>query len=187
MQEKTLVLVKPDGVYRALVGKIISRFEDAGLKIVAIKMLKPSKELVGQHYADDKEWLESVGKKTKGSYEEKGINVDETPLQIGQRIRKQLIDYLTSGPVIAMAIEGPDAISVVRKITGGTEPRKADPFTIRGMYSTDSYALADSLKRPVKNLIHASEDAKTAERELNLWFRKDEISEYKRADEEAIY
>jgi nucleoside-diphosphate kinase len=179
--------VKPDGVERALIGRIISRFEDAGLKVVAIKMLKPSRELVGRHYVDDKAWLESVGNKTKSSYEAKGIVVKETALEIGQRVRGFLMDYLAGNPVVAMVIEGNEAISVVAKIVGSTAPAKADPSTIRGTYSSDSYALADGNKRSVKNLIHASDSPESAAREIGIWFKSDEIISYKRADEAAIY
>ncbi len=184
--EKTLVIIKPDGVQRALIGKIISTFEDAGLKVVAMKMVWATKELAAKHYANDEDWLLSVGKKTRSSAEAKGIRMDETDLQIGQRIRSWLMDYITSTPIIALAIEGPEAITAVRKLVGSTAPAKADPSTIRGKYSTESYEYADAKKRPVKNLVHASEDAKNAEREISIWFTKKEIFDYKRADEDAV-
>ncbi len=185
--ERTLVLIKPDGVYRALIGEIIKRFEQAGLKIVAIKMIKPSKELVGKHYYADKEWLESVGQKTKASYEKEGKIVKETPLEIGMRVRNTLLNYLTGKPVVAMVVEGNEAIFIVRKILGSTEPKSADPGSIRGSLSSDSYAFADSQGRSARNLVHASGDKKDAEREIPIWFSKDEIIEYKRADEDAMF
>lgn len=187
MIERTLVLVKPDGVQRALIGKIIARLEDAGLKIVAIKMVKPDKELAGLHYINDKKWLTDTGTRTLNSYKEKGVILKQTPVEIATRIRNFLIEFLSSGPVVAMVLEGNDAISVTRKIVGSTEPRKADPSSIRGMYSTDSYELSDKKKRPIKNLVHASEDKKTADREISVWFRPKELVEYKRADEESLY
>ena len=138
MIERTLVLVKPDGVARGLSGRIIARFEDAGLKLAAIKMLRPSKELAGRHYIDDPKWLEDTGAKAIAAYKEKGIEPKETPQQAAMRIRGYLMDFISSGPVVAMVLEGNDAISVARKITGATEPKRADPSTIRGYFSTRS-------------------------------------------------
>ncbi len=185
--ERTLVLIKPDGVYRALIGEIIKRFEQAGLKIVAMKMVKPTREIVEKHYYADKEWLESVGQKAKASYEKEGKVVKETPLEIGMRVRNTLLNYLTGKPVVAMVVEGNEAIFVVRKILGSTEPKSADPGSIRGSLSSDSYAFADSQGRSTRNLVHASGDKKDAEREISIWFSRDEIIEYKRADEEAMF
>ena len=187
MMERTLVLVKPDGVLRGLTGKIISKLEDAGLKVVALKIVQPNKEFAGTHYIEDKDWMESVGNKTLATFKEKGIPATETALQIGQRVRSYLIDYITSGPVVAVVLEGNEAIFITRKILGATEPRKADPSSIRGAYSSDSYELGDKLQRAVKNLAHASEDQKTAEREINVWFTPQELMNYKRADETAMY
>ena len=181
------MLVKPDGVFRALIGKAISVMEDAGLKVVAMKMLVPDKAMVGLHYADDPDWLESVGRKSLASYKEKGIEKKETAMEIGKNIRNMLIKSLTSGPVVAMVLEGNSAIFVARKLIGSTEPRKADPSSIRGRYGSDSYVTSDSKSRPVLTIVHASEDEKTAEREIPIWFKKSEILSYKRLDEAAIY
>ena len=187
MIERTLVLVKPDGVIRALTGRIIARFEDAGLKPVAIKMVKPSRELAGRHYIDDPKWLEETGAKAIAAYKEKGVEVKDTPVQAAMRIRGYLMDFISSGPVVAMALEGNDAIAVTRKITGATEPKRADPSTIRGYFSTDSYGMADSKNRPLKNLVHASEDKATADREISIWFTAEELVDYKSAAEAALY
>ncbi|MDE1811002.1 MAG: nucleoside-diphosphate kinase [Candidatus Micrarchaeota archaeon] len=187
MIDRTLVIVKPDGVYRSLTGKIISSLEDTGLKMIASKMVRPSAELSGRHYAEDEKWLNDVGNKAIASYKEKGVNVTETPREIGMRIRQFLIDYFTSGPVVAMVFEGNEAVFVTRKVLGPTEPRKADPSTIRGRYSSDSYDLADRNKRAVKNLVHMSEDREIAEKEIALWFSKEEIVSFSRSDEEIMY
>jgi nucleoside-diphosphate kinase len=187
MMEQTLLLVKPDGVQRALIGKIISRIEDSGLKIVAMKMVMPDEKTAKMHYIEDREWMENIGLKTLSTFKEKGIESKETALQIGQRVHSYLTDYLTSGPVVAVVIEGNEAISIIRKIVGATEPRKADPSSIRGQYSIDSYDVADAKQRAVKNLIHASEDRKTAEREIAVWFKPGEIIKYKRLDQDAVY
>lgn len=185
--ERTLVLMKPDGVERALIGKVIGKFEDAGLKVVALKLLKAKKETVEKHYTEDEEWLLSVGKKTKQSYMDKGQKVDETEREIGLKVRSFLVKELTRGPILAMVLEGNSAAEIARKIGGGTEPRKADPSSIRGMYSVDSYALADAKKRSVRNIVHIAENAEIAEKEIKVWFTDSEICDYKRTDEEAMY
>ena len=178
MIERTLVLIKPDGVYRQLTGRVLTMFEESGLKIVGMKLLKPKKEVVEKHYAADEKWMISVGTKTKQSYQEKGVKVDKTELEIGQEVRNELLSYLTGKPTIALVLEGNDAIYAVRKIIGGTEPRKADPSSIRGKFGTDSYEKADSEHRAVKNIVHASEDKENAEREIYIWFEKDELLDY---------
>jgi nucleoside-diphosphate kinase len=182
MIERTLLLVKPDGVQRALMGRIITRFEDAGLKVVAIKMLCPDKELAGTHYIADQKWFEETGGRTLQVYKDRGVVVKETAVQIATRIRNYLIESLTDMPVVAIVLEGNDAISVTRKMVGSTEPKRADPSTIRGTFSTDSYEKADERKGPIRNVVHASEDKKTAEREIKVWFKPKEILNYKRAD-----
>lgn len=185
MIERTLLLVKPDGIRRALIGTIISNVENIGLKVVAIKMVWPSKEIAGKHYIEDENWLLNVGNKQIATYKEKGIAVKSSARDLGVKVRMQLIESFSSGPVVPMVIEGNEAIFIVRKLLGATEPRKADPSTIRGRYSMDSYDMADKMQRPILNLAHASEDKKTAEREIALWFKKSEISEYERVDEPA--
>ncbi len=185
--DRALVLIKPDGIERALIGKIIAKFEDTGLKVTAIKMVKAKKETIEKHYTNDEEWLLSVGKKAKQSAIEKGEKVIETEREIGMRVRSLLVKELTRTPIVAFVLEGNAAADVARKVGGGTEPRKADPSTIRGMYSSDSYALADIKKRSVRNIVHISENAKIAESEIKVWFSDSEVCSYKRADEDAMY
>ncbi len=187
MIERTLVLVKPDGVQRALIGKVISRLEGVGLKAIAMKMVKPDRELVGNHYIADQKWFEDTGNRTLQSYKERGIESKETAVEVATRIRNYLIESLADKPIVAIVFEGNEAISVTRKIVGSTEPRKADPSTIRGSLSADSYEMADKRKEPVRNIVHASEDRKTADREIGVWFSDSEIMEYKRADEGLLY
>lgn len=187
--EKTLILIKPDGVKRALVGEIIKRLERAGLKLVAIKMIKPSKNLVEKHYPDNRrEFIEGMGKKTLANYHELDIDAKtqlgtDNPYQIGLIIRKWLIEMIVDKPVVAMVFEGPLAISLARKITGNTLPFLAQPGTIRGDFSFDSSALANLQQRAIKNLVHASGSKEEAEYEIPLWFSQEEILTYKRADE----
>ena len=187
MIERTLVLIKPEAVYRGIAGRIIQVFEDAGLKVVAIKAVKPAKEIVEKHYILDKEWYEGVWEKTNKSYDKQGLELKETPLELGTKIRGWLIEGIKEKPVIAMVLEGNDAISAVRKFAGATAPIMADPSTIRGMFSTDSYGIADIERRVVRSVIHASDGVKTAEREIAVWFENDEIIEYKRAEENIVY
>lgn len=182
--EKTLVVLKPDAIERGIVGEIISRFERVGLKIVATKMLKASRDLADKHYPKERtEFIMGMGQKTLDNYKELGKDAkvefgEDDPHKIGLTVQSWLVDFLTAGPVIAMVIEGPHAIEMVRKICGFTLPSAAAPGTIRGDYSFDSSALANEGKRPIKNLIHASGEKDEAEYEIALWFKEDEIHEY---------
>jgi len=189
--EQSVVLIKPDGVKRGLIGEIILRLERAGLKIIALKMVWVDKDLVGKHYADKKDYLISVGKKTIETYKKYGKDPKEelgtkSPLEIGKIVRKWNMEFLTSGPVVAILWEGPSAIEIIRKIVGATFPLNAPPGTIRGDYSFDSALFADTQKRSTKNLIHASGDSKEAKFERQLWFHEDEIYSYKRSEEEVM-
>ncbi len=177
MIEKTLVLIKPDAVKRGLIGIILSRFERVGLKLEEMKITKPTKEIVEKHYLDDKNWIRSIGEKTVKTYQKYNLNLTKDLgtsdiLEIGEIIRKCLIKYVTSGPVVAIVISGNHAIEVVRKMTGNTIPLFADLGTIRGDFSIDSPDLADKEKRSIQNLVHASGTLEEAQREITLWFRK---------------
>lgn len=189
--EQSVVLIKPDGIKRGLVGEITRRLERAGLKIVAMKMVWVDKDVVSKHYANKKDYLMSVGKKTLETYKKYGKDPKEelgtkSPLEIGKLVRKWSIEFLTSGPVVAILWEGPGAIEVVRKIVGPTFPASAPPGTIRGDYSFDSAPFSNVGKRAVRNLIHASGDEKEAKFERQLWFHEDEIYAYKRSEEEVM-
>jgi nucleoside-diphosphate kinase len=154
MIEKTLVLVKPDGVKRGLIGEIIQRFEKAGLKIIGLKLEWLDKEFAEKHYTED------ITKRR------------------GEKVRNMLLDYIVEGPVVAMVLEGIHAIEIVRKIVGDTQPKAAIPGTIRGDFCHVSYDYADKENIAVKNLIHASGDAKDAKHEINLWFKEKELHDY---------
>jgi nucleoside-diphosphate kinase len=170
--ERTLVLIKPDGVQRALMGEIISRFERPGFKIIGMKMVWPDENLAGVHYADDEAWLKSVGEKTLASYAKKGMPMKDDALTIGRRVREQLMNFISMSPVVALCLEGHGVIDKVRKIVGDTNPAAAVPGTIRGDFSLDSYGLADQCGRTMQNLIHASDSPATAEKEITLWFKE---------------
>ena len=162
MIQQTLVLVKPDGVARGLTGDIIQRFEQRGLKVVALKLTKVDIDHAKQHYTED---------------------ISE---RHGEKIRNMLLDFLTEGPVVAMIVEGVHAIENVRKLVGSTESKAALPGTIRGDFSHVSYDYADEKGMAIKNVIHASADESDAKNETALWFSIDEIHDYKRAGDEHL-
>lgn len=181
--EQTVILIKPDGVKRGLIGEIITRFERVGLKIVGMKMVWVDKALISKHYSDSEDYLRSLGRKSLESYEKYGQDPNELlgtkdELEVGKMVRRWLVDYITSGPVVAMLLEGPHAVEQIRMMTGPTIPANAVPGTIRGDYSIDSADVANAQKRGVSNLVHASGSPEEAEFEKELWFRKDEIQSY---------
>lgn len=185
--EKTLVLIKPDGVQRGLIGEIVKRYERTGLKLIGLKMLVATPEMVEKHYLVDPGWKESVGKKTIESYAKKGKTPPSTdPTVIGDMVLGNLKKYMTSGPVVAMMWQGIHAVGVVRKITGGTEPLTSDVGTIRGDLTIDSYEVADLDGRSVRNLIHASSSTSDAEKEIAIWFGGDVLS-YRLINEAILY
>ena len=186
--ERTLVVIKPDGVQRNLIGEIIHRYERAGFKLVAIKMMVPTADFITKHYTLDPEWMRKTGLKTIKGYTDKGLTPPFTdPIKVTEIVLKSLARYLTSGPVIAMIWEGAHAVELIRKLTGGTEPRTSDVGTIRGDFVIDSYVMADQDVRAVRNLVHASGTVKEAEDEINHWFKKEEIIKYKTVTEQVIY
>ena len=173
--EETLVLIKPDGVQRKIVGRIISRFEDAGLQIVQLQLLTAPKELLTKHYPSDDAWLGIVGQKTLDAYKDYGLDANKEfgtsdSVVIGKEIKQWLVGFMSSGPIIAMVLRGNRAVSIVRKMVGNTIPSLANPGTIRGDFSLDSPDLANPEKRPVLNLIHASGNVEEAKYEIALWF-----------------
>ncbi len=186
--ERTLVIVKPDGLQRSLVGEIIKRLEQVGLKLIAVKMLVPTKEHVEQHYTLDPEWRRVTGEKRIAKARERGEKPpSEDPYEITAVILEKLKGYMTSGPVIAMVWEGAHVIEMVRKITGSTEPRSSDVGTIRGDFVLDSYNMADDDGRAIRNLIHASGSAEEAKKEIPHWFRPEELVSYRLVQEAILY
>jgi len=188
-QDKTLVIIKPDGVQRSLIGEIIKRYERCGLKLIALKMVIPSSEQAKNHYMVGGEaWLEAVGRKAMAAYEKKGAKSPfDNPRACGQAVLERNAKYLSAGPVIAMVWQGNQAVELVRKITGGTEPLASDVGTIRGDLTLDSYALADTGERSVRNLIHASGTKEEADKEIAIWFKSEELLNYRLIAEEILY
>lgn len=186
--ERTLVIIKPDGIQRSLMGEIIGRLEKVGLKLVAMKMILPDEDQVEAHYTLDPNWRRVTGEKTIEGYRSKGLQppIDD-PLKVTEIILKNLKKYITSGPVVAMVWEGAHSVKIVRKLVGGTEPLSSDVGTIRGDYVLDSYMMSDSDNRSIRNLIHASGSVKEAELEINHWFTKGEIIDYRLVQEQILY
>src|ERR1035437_2562822 len=186
--ERTLVIIKPDGVQRSLIGEIIGRFERVGLKMVASKMCVPTAEHIEKHYTLDPEWRRITGEKRVKAAKEKGEKLPtEDPYEITAKILKVLIKYITSGPVLPMVWQGAHSTELVRKLVGGTEPRSSDVGTIRGDFVLDSYVMADTDGRAIRNLVHASGTAKESEVEIKHWFRPDELIDYKLVQEHILY
>lgn len=186
--ERTLVVIKPDGVQRTLIGEIIRRYEQVGLKLAGLKMFVPTAEQVERHYLLHPGWKKAVGEKAIESYIGKGVKPPSTdPLKVGDRVIARLKKYLTSGPVIAMVWQGAHAVGIVRKITGGTEPLSSDVGTIRGDFVLDSYQMADTDDRAIRNLIHASGSVEEAEKEIPHWFEKKELVNYRLVQEQILY
>ncbi|RLJ03421.1 MAG: nucleoside-diphosphate kinase [Candidatus Aenigmatarchaeota archaeon] len=182
MLERTFVAVKHDGVQRGLIGEIIKRFEQRGLKLVGIKMVHPTEEQALNHYRLTDEWMKKLAEKTREAFRKKGIELKESDREIAERVRRWLVDYLREGPIVAMVWEGYHAIEIGRKIVGDTNPFSAPPGTIRGDFTVDSYEIADARGRPVRNIVHASGSKEEAENEINLWFSIDELFDWERHD-----
>ncbi len=186
--ERTLVIIKPDAIQRALMGEIVLRYERLGLKLVGLKMLVPGEEQIEEHYTLDPNWRRVTGEKTIKNYKDRGLTPpSEDPLEITAKILKNLKKYMTAGPVVAMVWEGAHAVELVRKVTGGTEPRGAQVGTIRGDFVVDSYVMSDTDDRAVRNLIHASGSVPEAEMEIPHWFEKGELVDYKVSREDVMY
>ena len=162
MIEQTLVLLKPDAVKRSIMGRIISRFEDAGFKIISAKMVKIDEGFGRRHYFDIAE-------------------------RRGEKVLNVLLKFMTQGPVMALCLEGVNAVENVRKMVGGTEPKTALPGTIRGDFAHISFAYADSKDKAIENLIHASGNVQEAKIEIGLWFKPEELYFYKTAQEEHVF
>ena len=181
--------MKPDAVKRGIVGEILHRFERAGLKMVAVKLVQADGELAKKHYPDSEEWKLIVGQRTIDECNQYGIDLMQNmgtmdPLKVGEIVKEWNEDFLKSGPVLAIVFEGVNAVERVRSLVGHTIPSKAMAGTIRGDFSLDSALAANRRGRTIYNLIHASGSAEEAENEIKLWFKDDEIVAYRRVHED---
>lgn len=186
--ERTLVVIKPDGVQRTLIGEIIGRFEKLGLKLVGMKMMVPTAEHIEKHYTLDPEWRRITGEKTIESYKKKGEKFwTDDPLEVTKVVLENNKKYMASGPVVAMVWQGAHVTELVRKLVGSTEPRTSDVGTIRGDFVLDSYFMSDKDGRACRNLVHASGTAKESEAEIKHWFKDNELVDYKLVQESILY
>lgn len=191
-EERTLALVKPDGVKRGLTGEVIKRIERRGLKIVALKMVQVDRAHLERHFPTNPEWVARLGEKGLKTFVEYNLDPNEymgssDAMEIGKKVKESLFDYMTSGPIVAIVIQGIHAIDMVRKLAGHTLPVFAEMGTVRGDYSVDSPSIANTEGRAIHNIMHASETKEEAENEIDLWFAKDEIHPYKRAEEDIMF
>lgn len=190
-EELTYVMVKPDGVKRALLGEVIKRIERCGLKIVALEMETPTLEQIDNHYPKTEAWITRLGEKTTRTFEKYGFSVKEKygtddKFKIGTLVRGWLMDYMISGPIVKMVVQGVHSVDMVRKIAGPTLPNEAEMGTLRGDFSVDSAISANIEKRGVHNIIHASETPEEASHEIEYWFGKGKLHVYKRAEEDLM-
>jgi nucleoside-diphosphate kinase len=180
-QERTFVILKPDTVQRSLIGEVIKRFEQTGLKCTAMKMFVPDEERLVQHYNKTEEWFLKKGTNVVSDLMAQGLPITKEPVEYGRDIIRTIVKYMTAGPVVAMVWEGNQAVNVVMKIVGTTEPSSSDVGTLRGDYTIDSYGHA------VRNLIHCSDAVSEAEREIAIWFTEKDVMQYTTAQERIMY
>jgi nucleoside-diphosphate kinase len=186
-KERTFVILKPDAIQRSFVGEILSRLERTGLKIVALKMIMGTEEQCWAHYDKDDVWYQSKGEKIVAGMKERGVAVDREPIEYGKDIVRALAKFMTCSPIIPIVIEGNQAVAIVKKLVGGTEPATSDIGTIRGDLTLDSYEIANIDNRAVRNLIHCSDKVEEAEREIKIWFNESEIISYGLVAEKMLY
>ncbi len=186
-KERTFVIIKPDGVQRSLIGEIIHRIERTGLKLVAMKFVFTNEDNYWEHYNKNDAWFEEKGQNTIDNRKSNNLPVEKSAIEYGKDIIRALIKFMTAGPVIMMIWEGNKAVSIVKKIVGGTEPSNSDVGTIRGDFTIDSYELSNVDGRAVRNLIHCSDKPEEAEREIKIWFKEEEILKYRLVGEEILY
>ncbi len=186
-KEKTLVILKPDAVQRGLVGEIIKRIENAGLKLVALKLVIATEEQLWAHYQKDEAWFKKKGERTVEELKAAGRPIEKEALEYGKDIIRALVKFMSSGPIVPMVWEGNQAVGIVKKIVGSTEPLTSDGGTIRGDYTLDSYELSSLDARAVRNLVHCSDPVADADREIPIWFGNDEVLKYRLIAEQILY
>jgi nucleoside-diphosphate kinase len=185
--QKSYVMIKPDGIQRSVVGEIISRIERTGLKLVTIKTMALDEERLFKHYNKDDAWYSAKGQKVVDNMVLRGDTPTKDAIEYGKDIIRALVGYMMSGPVIAMVWEGNESIAIIRQLVGETEPATADVGTIRSDFTLDSYSLANYENRAVRNLVHASENQEDSDREIALWLKDGEIMEYTHVQELLLY
>lgn len=192
-KDRTLVVIKPDAVKRALTGKIISKFENVGLKLIALKMITPgADQVMGNYPTEDRKWISGLGEKSLNTFKQLELDpleylTSKDPYEIGMQVLSKLVDHWTSGPIVAMVWEGPHAVEIIRKLRGVTTPLQAEPGSLLGDYSFDSQLVSNSQQRAMRTFVHATGDKEEAAREIAHWFSEDElINNYLRTDHFAM-
>lgn len=186
-KERTLVILKPDAIQRSLVGTVLSRIENTGLKFVAMKFLLPEADQCWKHYNKDEAWFLKKGNRIVDDRKAQNLPIEKEALEYGKDIIKSNVDFFTSGPVLAFVVEGNQSVAIVKKLVGGTEPTTSDVGTIRGDFTVDSYALSSIDNRAVRNLVHCSDSPEEAEREIPIWFNEKDILNYRLVQEQILY
>jgi nucleoside-diphosphate kinase len=186
-QERTFVILKPDTIQRSLMGEVIRRFERTGLKFTAMKMIRAEETKLLTHYNKNDEWFLRKGNRIIEDLKAHNLPVEKEAIEYGKDIIRTIVHYMTAAPVVAMILEGNQAVAVVTKLVGTTEPSTSDVGTIRGDFTVDSYGHSSYENRAVRNLIHCSESPEEAEREIAIWFTDDEVMNYVTAQERIMY
>jgi len=186
--ERTLVILKPDTIQRGLIGEVVNRLERTGLKLVGLKMMTADEKRLTDHYGKDDKWYLEKGTKRVRLMQEAGKQIDAArdPIEYGKDIIRGVLRYMQSSPTVFMVFEGNQAVAVVKKIVGSTDPTASDVGTIRGDYQIDSYTLSDAEQRGIRNLIHCSDQVAEAQREIPIWFSSDEIQSYRHINEAIL-
>jgi nucleoside-diphosphate kinase len=182
--EQTLVLLKPDTILRGITGEIISRFEKVGMKIVGMKMIQAQKGTLEKHYFKDEKWLTEKGELYKKKL---GLSEETDPIPVGENIVEGLVHDMQVAPIIAMILEGHNAVMTVKRLTGPTNIDEAAPGTIRGDFSHDTFELANKSNRPNLTIIHATDNPAESQKEIEFWFSPDEIHSYTKPEESIHY
>lgn len=188
IKEQTFVILKPDTIQRSLIGEIINRIERTGLKLVAVKMIRPDENRLTDHYGKNDDWYLEKGTKRIKFLQDAGKSVDSArpPIEYGKDIIRGVIRYMQSSPVVAMVWEGNQAVAVVKKLVGTTDPTTSDVGTIRGDYQLDSYSLSDVEQRGIRNLLHCTDKPEESQREINIWFTPAELQDYRHINEAVL-
>jgi nucleoside-diphosphate kinase len=186
-KERTFVIIKPDGTQRGLMGEIIGRFERVGLKIVGMKFGMLDKDKIWKHYGKDDAWFIKKGTKIAEDRKAAGMAVDKEPIDYGKDIIRALEKFMTACPVTSMVLEGNQAVAVVTKMVGTTEPSTSDVGTIRGDLTLDSYQISAVDDRAVRNLIHCSDSVENANNEIALWFEEKDLYDYRVVADAILY
>lgn len=186
-KERTFVILKPDSIQRSLIGEIIQRIERSGLKLIALKFARASEDQCWAHYNKDDAWFTEKGEKFVANLKASGATIDKEPIEYGKDIVRALVKFMTSCPLVMMIWEGNQSVAIVKKLVGGTEPATSDVGTIRGDLTLDTYELSNRDNRAVRNLIHCSDKPEEAIREIDIWFKPEEIMSYRLIAEEILY